>query len=309
MRSFTPPPADFDPLTASDRELLVHGYPTRPDARIQPELAARWQEMMSRPLRFVQPEFELLPDTFHGPRCPASPADTAGLTDTTLTDSAWSGAVVLARPDDTIQSVTGEWSVPNVGHFVPCPPSYTSQWIGIDGDGSPNVVQAGSATDKAGLGSSTYLWYEWTPQPSVKITNIDVNPGDVIYGLICAQAPTTAAISLVNVTAGTMASFSVHPPATGTALVGNSAEWIVEAPLINNVQSVPGHFGVVFFDNAFASTAAHASLDGGKADELFSMVQNGVTLSVPRELGSGVLKCTHQPSASPASSGGGPTGR
>ena len=66
MRLFTPPPADFDPLTASDRELLVHGYPTRPDARIQPELAARWQEMMSRPLRFVQPEFELLPETFHG---------------------------------------------------------------------------------------------------------------------------------------------------------------------------------------------------------------------------------------------------
>jgi hypothetical protein len=27
------------------------------------------------------------------------------------------------------------------------------------------------------------------------------------------------------------------------------------------VQSVPGHFGVVFFDNALASTAAHAFLD------------------------------------------------
>ena len=211
--------------------------------------------------------------------------------------------MVFAPPGDTIRSVSGEWSVPNTfAEGVQGTPSHTSQWIGIDGDGSPNVVQAGSATDaKAGLGGSTHLWYEWTPQPSVKITNIGANPGDVIYGLICAPAPTTATISLVNMTNGTMTTFSVHPPATGTALVGNSAEWVVEAPLINNVQSVPGHFGVVFFDNAFAGTAANASLDGGQADDLISMVQNGVTLSVPRELGSGALKCTHQPSASPAS--------
>jgi len=99
----------------------------------------------------------------------------------------------------------------------------------------------------------------------------------LIYGLICASAPTTATLSLVNVTDGTVATFSVHPPATGTALVGNSAEWVVEAPLINNVQSVPGHFGVVFFDNALASTAAHAFLDGAIAYDLISMVQNGVT--------------------------------
>ena len=64
---------------------------------------------------------------------------------------------------------------------------------------------------------------------------------------------------------------------------------------------MPGHFGVVFFDNALASTAAHAFLDGAIAYDLISMVQNGVTLSVLRELGSSVLKCTHQPSASPAS--------
>jgi hypothetical protein len=48
VKLFTPPPARFNPLTASDRELLVHGFPSRPDTRTQPEMAARWQEMMSR---------------------------------------------------------------------------------------------------------------------------------------------------------------------------------------------------------------------------------------------------------------------
>jgi len=39
VKLFTPPPADFNPLTASDRELLVHGFPNRPDARTEPKLA------------------------------------------------------------------------------------------------------------------------------------------------------------------------------------------------------------------------------------------------------------------------------
>jgi hypothetical protein len=38
VRLFAPSPKDFDPIEASDRDLLVHGYPPRPDSSVHPEL-------------------------------------------------------------------------------------------------------------------------------------------------------------------------------------------------------------------------------------------------------------------------------
>jgi hypothetical protein len=84
-------------------------------------------------------------------------------------------------------------------------------------------------------------------------------------------------------------------------LVGSSAEWIVEAPTVGGIQQTVGPFGVVYFDNAFAQTDNKVSLDGGQADTLYTMVQSGVVLSLPRELGTGALKLTHQPSSVPIS--------
>jgi hypothetical protein len=105
-------------------------------------------------------------------------------------------------------------------------------------------------------------------------------------------------ISLGNVTTSSMTSFNVRAP-SGTSLVGNCAEWIVESPLINNQQTTIGPFGVVYFDSAFAATVNNLTLDGGKADKLWTMVQSGGVLSSPRELGGGALKLTHQPSVGP----------
>ena len=46
LRRFMPAPKGFDPIAATDRKLLVHGYPARPDAERHPELLERWTQLV-----------------------------------------------------------------------------------------------------------------------------------------------------------------------------------------------------------------------------------------------------------------------
>jgi len=48
VRLFQRPPEGFNPLEAEDRELLVFGYPARPDKDRHPELHETWKRMVSR---------------------------------------------------------------------------------------------------------------------------------------------------------------------------------------------------------------------------------------------------------------------
>ena len=58
IRTYEPPPADFDAASAAPRMLLRHGLPTRPDAAKEPELRARWDKAFSKPLTWIVPEFQ-----------------------------------------------------------------------------------------------------------------------------------------------------------------------------------------------------------------------------------------------------------
>jgi hypothetical protein len=48
IRTFSQAPAGFNPLSASDRQLAVFGFPRRPTEN--PHLLARWQKALSRPV-------------------------------------------------------------------------------------------------------------------------------------------------------------------------------------------------------------------------------------------------------------------
>ena len=99
---------------------------------------------------------------------------------------------------DRFSWISGSWTVP---HTYPTPgfagTEYSSAWLGIDGDGSPDVMQAGTETDSDG---SCYAWFEWFPNFSIGINNFPVTPGDVISLLLCATSPTTAWMSMGNMT-------------------------------------------------------------------------------------------------------------
>jgi hypothetical protein len=63
MRGTTPPPEDFDPLTAGKKDLFKYGLPQRPDPQTQPGLAALWEKAARRYRGFdhVPSEVQLTP--------------------------------------------------------------------------------------------------------------------------------------------------------------------------------------------------------------------------------------------------------
>jgi Peptidase A4 family len=61
FHAFRLPPRNFDVRAASDRELMLHGIPRRPDPKTHPLLAARWARLAAQPFEFVTPELELAP--------------------------------------------------------------------------------------------------------------------------------------------------------------------------------------------------------------------------------------------------------
>jgi hypothetical protein len=69
--------------------------------------------------------------------------------------------------------------------------TYSSFWVGLDGWGTTDLVQAGTETDTinttTGFASitliSTYAWTEFLPpqQASIEVAGFVVNPGDRIF--------------------------------------------------------------------------------------------------------------------------------
>jgi hypothetical protein len=273
VRLFKHPPEGFDPLQAEDKELLVYGYPARPDKEKHPELHATWHRMVSRPLTIIEPQFALRTDKQHGIRN----------TIANDTSTNWSGAVSFAAKGDTATYVIGQWTVPDV--VAPGLGSYyCASWVGIDGDGSPDVLQAGTECDVISFGfftaKQTYVWWEWYPNYEVQIANFPVTSGDVMFCAICVHSDTEAGFYLTNLTTGASTSFTKTAP-QGTTLVGNCAEWIVEAPTVNGGQSALARYGDVYFDECIAGTKNHALLQGGDGDLITMVDASNKPISVP----------------------------
>jgi hypothetical protein len=273
VRLFKHPPEGFDPLRAEDKELLVYGYPARPDKERHPELHETWKRMVSRPLTIIEPQFALRTDKQHGTR-------NAVANDTSTN---WSGAAAFAAKGDSATYVIGQWTVPDVvapgfGSY------YCASWVGIDGDGSPDVLQAGTECDIVSFGfftaKQTYVWWEWYPNYEVQIANFPVTSGDVMFCAICVHSDTEAGFYLTNVTTGASTSFTKTAP-RGTHLVGNCAEWIVEAPTVNGGQSALARFGDVYFDECIAGTKNHALLHGGDGDLITMVDSSNKKISIP----------------------------
>jgi hypothetical protein len=273
VRLFKKPPENFDPLQAEDRELLVFGYPARPDKEKHPELHEMWTRMASRKLTMIEPQFALRTDKQHGIRN----------TIANDTSTNWSGAVSFAAKGDSATYVIGQWTVPDV--VAPGLGSYyCASWVGIDGDGSGDVLQAGTECDVVSFGfftaKQTYVWWEWYPNYEVQIANFPVTSGDVMFCAICVHSDTEAGFYLTNLTTGASTSFTKTAP-EGTHLVGNCAEWIVEAPTVNGGQSALARYGDVYFDECIAGTKRDHLLYGGDGDLITMVDSSNHPISVP----------------------------
>jgi hypothetical protein len=281
IRTFRTPPPGFDPLNADDRELTVFGFPRRPTEN--PRLLARWERVLSRPIRAIQPTFRHV--DYKRRRLPNKVSRAVHGTETT---DIWSGAVVHAPAGDSFQWVEGTWTVPDA--FPPGGAQdgvwySASTWVGIDGiDGSGDVLQAGCDSDvmtqSGTIQRQLNPWWEWFPAGSYWISNLPIVQGDTVNCLICVTAgsTTSAAIFLYNVTSGIGASFQATAP-SGTSLVGNSAEWVVERLEIDTNTPELARYGDVYFDEANAGTVGGATLQGGSGNVIEMVDSNNNVIS------------------------------
>jgi hypothetical protein len=280
VRTFKPPPDDFDPIKADDRLLLIHGYPRRPD---DPDLRERWERVLSRSIHMI--EATVLPMPEGRPQVPGRirPAP-----DTLLVGNSgtWAGAVVDPPTGASVAWVEGTWNVPNV---VP-PVGYTfgtwytaSPWVGIDGlDGSGDILHAGVDCDVIRTPDSTsqrcVAWCEWLPGGTFWITNLPVVPGDTVSCLICVDSPTSASIFMYNLTSGVAASVALTAPVDASFL-GTSAEWIVERVEIGASGPALARFGDVYFDQAYAGASDHEVCRGGDGYTI-NLTESGAVLAL-----------------------------
>ena len=134
----------------------------------------------------------------------------------------WSG---LAVTGETYTQVAGSWKVPTV---IPTPSNrYASDWAGIGGFNSNDLIQAGTSEQYVSGHASYNAWTEILPAPETVIPSFPVHPGDAITVDITNTSGVAWKIVVTDSTSGK--SFTRNVNYTS---LKNSAEWIHEAPKV-----------------------------------------------------------------------------
>ena len=201
-----------------------------------------------------------------------------------------------------MQWIESEWTVPNA--FPPAGASpfvwySASTWIGIDGDGSPDVLQAGCDSDVMNyiLGTMRQLnpWWEWYPEGTYWISNFPASQGDTMSCVICVDegSNTAARIYLMNDTNGAHASFAVTAPKK-TTLEGNCAEWILESLEIDTSVPELASYGAMYFDACISGTTDGTYLNAGNANTINMLSSNGNVISEGVIENETLVRCTYE---------------
>ncbi|MCW5983564.1 MAG: hypothetical protein KIT09_36070 [Bryobacteraceae bacterium] len=264
VRLYPPPSKDFDPFAATEKDLMRHGLPLRPDPHTQPGMAALWDRQAARYRSFDHVE----------PRPDTSTADKKVVTVPALgphpTESCGYNLFSSSAPF-TALFVT--WTVPNL--------QFTPSQIGVNhfhtfvGLGFLDVHV--EMTVDSAQNVTSEIWAQ-----SIGQINLPVRPGDVISGSLCLQTNQagTAAYFLANETTSQTINFAVDtgfPPAARIN-AGVTRSWPLNQPF-----PPLASFGVVYFDEISAyTTSGPRSLTSGEAITMVD--KNGRTLARPVRL-------------------------
>ncbi len=215
-----------------------------------------------------------------------------------LTDASestnWSG---LAGAGSDIEGAAGAWTVPAVEPSTAA--LYSCTWVGVDGLNNQTLIQTGTAQDTSNGSTSYYAWIEMLPANELEITYQNgspalVEPGDQMVAYVLETDPSDNdwTIYIQDVTQNWFyeGDFYYLTP-------GASAEWIEEAPTVNNEQSTPADFGTAYFSGTeiygdFGSSGtAWYSTDMDASNEI----------EMTNEAGTTILAMPSAPSASSSS--------
>ncbi len=231
-----------------------------------------------------QPTKAVITPRVHGPM-----KDHIRIDDSTGTSSNWSGFAVTGT-DFTYAK--GSWHVEEVD-CTATPNTYSSTWVGLDGDGNDTVEQTGTASDCNGTTPQYYAWYEFYPAGSVPIS-MAVSPGDVM-GASVTYADGEFTLGIHNRTTG--AEFSVKGKLSTAKRT--SAEWIVEAPCctagggilpladFDEANLGEGNTGDGGSNYATDSTESDRAIGAFASRERITMVYSGGDKAVPTTLSDG----------------------
>ena len=191
------------------------------------------------------------------------------------TSENWAGYASAGTPgQDT--NVSASWTQSAV--TCTATDTFSSFWVGLDGDGTPSVEQTGTEAD-CNAGAATYEgWFEMFPNAPVFYNN-PVQPGDAMSASVVANGGGAFTLTLTDSTQGWTQTTN---QTSNTAELG-SAEVIAEAPSDGNVLPL-SNFGTVSFANA---TVDNAPIGNANASALTMVSAGGVTEATPSALTGG----------------------
>jgi len=132
--------------------------------------------------------------------------------------------------------------------------SYSSFWVGLDGDGSNSVEQTGTEADCSHGRASYSSWYEFYPAFPVNYSDA-VAPGDSFSASVTYTGGTGYRLVLTNNTRG----WSHTTNGTAPGALNASAEVIAEAPSSGSVLPL-ADFGSMTFTGATVNGSALGSV-------------------------------------------------
>jgi hypothetical protein len=297
VRAYPAPPAGFEPLTATPQELEDVGLPMRPDPNVNPSGYAAWKRAVTTPTTRIIPQLEVT-DIYHRPLQVVTPSSEGA----PEKSSNWSGYIVLSSATkygsaSSFGYVSGYFVVPWVLQPIgKCgTPVYASEWVGIDGVSKDTaLIQAGVngvSSCRSGKQTLTYsTWYEWFPLPSVNFKNFPTSPGDDYSVYVESLSATKAKAFLVNYVENKSVSITFSAPG-GSRVIGNSAEWILEAPTVGGGQTAVANYSQDYFGFADAEnfdlkySYPGEPASGVQSVESEMINKSGTLVSVPELLG------------------------
>lgn len=278
IKAFTLPPKDFDPITASDSALKLHGYPRRPDPKCEPKLRKLWERILARKPTLIEPGF------VEDKRWQSRPRHLRKKSDFGLAGD-WSGAVLQTPSNYSViqqpNYIYAEFTVPLV-QTAPQEPGtqIVGFWIGLGGYNTSSLLQAGIAATMNGNSVSYWAWTEWYPA-SYTPANLKINAGDVIGVSVCAFEPTTGLVIIYNQTTNQAVSGALSDPLGNAPYDSSTVEWIIEA-----IETEMPNFGSVTFGSIhIAALEPGTNFNLANATTL-NTVANGNTLATGNLLAS-----------------------
>jgi Peptidase A4 family len=172
------------------------------------------------------------------------------------TSSNWSG---YSAVNGRYTSVSATWKQPTAS--CTSATTYSSFWVGLDGDGSNTVEQTGTSADCSGGVAKYYAWYEMYPKFPVNLS-LNVRPGDSLSGSVTTDGSGHFTLTIKDTTTGQTFSTNQHLSHAKLA----SAEAIAEAPSGSGGVLPLTNFGTVNFSSTLVNGQPIGNFSPDKID-------------------------------------------